>query len=123
MAVVISKAARLAMLKSFLMESKSLRLFQSDTDPSKSDTYKESDFVGYAPIALRSDGWEYADEKATYPAQTFLSTKGNQSQSVFGYYVTDKAGVVFWAERFPTAPYAITNNGDSIKIEPMVRST
>jgi len=123
MAVVISKAARLAMLKSFLMESKVLRLFQSDTDPSQSNAYKESDFVGYAPITLRSDGWEYADEKATYPAQTFLSTKGNQSQPVFGYYVTDKGGVVFWAERLTTAPYVMTNNGDSIKIETMIRST
>lgn len=122
MAVTISKAARLAMLKSFLAESLTLKLFKSDTDPSRSDSFNEADFVGYAAIVLTRDGWEYADEKAAYPPQIFVSKKGNQSQNVFGYYVVDKTGVVLWAERFPAAPYLIANNGDSIKIEPLLRS-
>lgn len=104
-----------------------LRLFKSNTTPGETDTagtYTEADFTGYAAITLTGASWvvtEGAPGSAAYAQQTFTSSAGAQSQSVYGYYLTRaSSGRIAWAERFADGPYTIVNNGDQIKITPTI---
>lgn len=104
-----------------------LRLFTNNITPAEGDTaatYTQATFTGYAPITLTGANWvitEGAPSDATYPEQTFTSTAGSQNQDVYGYYlVRATSGRIAYAERFPTAPYNIANNGDAIKITPKI---
>lgn len=100
-----------------------LRLFKSNTTPAETDTeatYTEADFTGYSAITLTAANWSVtgtAPSSAGYAQQTFTSSAGSQSQSVYGYYLTQvTSGKLVWAERFTDGPYTITNNGDTIKV-------
>ena len=105
-----------------------LRLFKSNTTPGEADvagTYTEADFTGYAAITLTGASWgapiEGAPTSIAYAQQTFTSTAGAQSQSVYGYYMTRlSGGELVYAERFTDGPYVIVNNGDLIKITPTI---
>jgi hypothetical protein len=62
-----------------------------------------------------------APTTASYAQQTFTSTAGSQSESVYGYFVIQTtSGTLMWAERFPDGPYVIVNNGDAIQITPKI---
>jgi len=102
-----------------------LRLYISDTTPAETDTaatYTEATFTGYAAITLTPANWvitEGAPGDATYPQQTFTSSANQTPQTVYGYYLTRvTSGRIAWAERFPSGPYVIANNGDNIKFTP-----
>lgn len=103
-----------------------LRLFKSNTTPDESTTeasLTEADFTGYAAITLTAASWVYAagDPGAlSYAQQTFVST-AVQSQSVYGYYLTQvSSGKLVWAERFTDGPYTILHVDDDIKITPII---
>ena len=100
-----------------------LRLYISDTTPAETDTaatYTEATFTGYAAITLTPANWvitEGAPGDATYPQQTFTSSANQTPQTVYGYYLTRvTSGRIAWAERFPSGPYVIANNGDNVKV-------
>lgn len=100
-----------------------LKLFKSNTTPAEADTegtYTEADFTGYAAITLTAASWSVTGTNPTsigYAQQTFTSSAGSQSQSVYGYYfVQVTSGKLVWAERFTDGPYVITNNGDTISV-------
>jgi len=104
-----------------------LRLFTNNINPAEGDTaatYTQATFTGYAPITLTGATWtitEGAPSEASYPEQSFTSTAGSQNQDVYGYYlVRATSGRIAYAERFPTAPYNIANNGDAIRITPKI---
>lgn len=108
-------------------ENLALHLFKSNTTPAETDTtatYTEADFTGYAAITLTAANWvvtEGAPSNAAYPQQTFTSSAGSQSQSVYGYYLTRvTSGRIAWAERFADGPYVIVNNGDQVKVTPVI---
>lgn len=104
-----------------------LRLFKSNTTPAESDTattYTEADFTGYASATLTGASWTVtpgAPTSATYAQQTFTSSANQASQSVYGYYLTRAtSGKIAYAERFSDGPYAISNNGDAIRVTPTI---
>ena len=102
-----------------------LRLYQSNTTPAETDTavtYTEATWTGYAAITLTGASWavaEGAPSEASYAQQTFTSSAGAQNQNNYGYYMTRlTSGRIAWAERFPSGPYTIIDNGDNIKVTP-----
>ncbi len=116
LAAIVGKAAA---------ENLVLHLYTSNTTPSETDTtatYTEATFTGYAAITLTASSWtvtEGAPSNAAYPQQTFTSSADQAPQSVYGYYFTRvTSGRLAWAERFPSGPYVIANNGDNVKVTP-----
>lgn len=108
-----------------------LRLFTNDITPT--DAFVQSDFTeaaggGYTAIPLSSDAIvsvvgtaPNAIAQAAYTQVSFnftgaLTTNG----SVYGYYVTNTAGQVIFAER-ATAPYIPANNGDALLLTPIFK--
>lgn len=128
MALVVPNAAEDVMLQNILNktapQNKTLKLFTNNITPAETDTaatYTEASGNGYAAISLSTPAsWTITPGNPTtaaYPEQvfTFTGALGN----VYGYYVVETvSGIIQWAERFPTAPYNIANNGDQIKITP-----
>ncbi len=103
-----------------------LRLFSNNITPAETDvtaTYTEATFTGYASIVLAGGSWvatEGAPTTASYAQQTFTGT-AVQNQSIYGYFMNRATSLrIALAERFTDGPYAIVNNGDSIKITPAI---
>ncbi len=102
-----------------------LRLFQSNTTPADTDTagtYTESTFTGYSAINLTGASWNSAASGSiSYSSQQTFTCSGASSQNVYGYYVTQvSSGILMWAERDASAPFAIANSGDAVKITPAI---
>lgn len=102
-----------------------LRLFQSNTTPADTDTagtYTESTFPGYGAITLIGASWNAAASGSiAYSAQQTITCSGSASQNVYGYYITQViSGILMWAERDASAPFAIANSGDAVKITPTI---
>lgn len=102
-----------------------LRLFQSNTTPADTDTagtYTESTFPGYGAITLTGASWNAAASGSiAYSAQQTITCSGSASQNVYGYYITQvTSGILMWAERDASAPFAIANSGDAVKITPAI---
>ena len=102
-----------------------LRLFQNNITPADTDTaatYTESTYPGCGSITLTGANWNNAASGSiSYNAQQTITCSGSASQSVFGYYVTQvTSGILMWAERDASAPFAIANSGDAVKITPAI---
>jgi len=103
----------------------SLRLFKSNTTPSDTDTagtYTESTFGGYAAITLTGASWGAASAGSiAYGSQQTFTCNAAAAESVYGYYVTQvTSGTLVWSERDGSAPFAIANSGDAVKITPTI---
>jgi len=116
-----------ALLNKTAPQDLKLKLFQNNVTPSETDTeatYTEATFTGYSAVTLTAANWtvtQGAPTQATYPQVTFTSTAGGQNQSIYGYYLVQAtSGKLVWAERFSDGPYTIVNNGDSIKVTPVI---
>lgn len=102
-----------------------LRLFQNNITPADTDTagtYTESTFTGYSSINLTGASWNAAASGSiSYGSQQTFTCSGASSQNVYGYYVTQvTSGILMWAERDASAPFAITTSGDAVKITPAI---
>lgn len=102
-----------------------LRLYQNNVTPAETDAaaaYTVATFTGYADITLTPASWtvtEGAPTEAAYPQQTWTSSAAQTLQNIYGYYLTRvTSGRIAWAERFPSGPYGIANNGDNVKVTP-----
>jgi hypothetical protein len=132
MALLVPNEGEIIALEAFVGKTaggdQNLKLFQSNTTPSETDTnatYTEATWTGYAAIAINGASWGAASGGApssiAYAQQTFTSSAGSQSQNNYGYYVTQTTtNKLKWAERFGDGPYTIVNNGDQIKVTPTV---
>lgn len=118
-------------LKNFLniaaAQDQKLVLFKSNTTPAETDTtatYTAADFTGYADAAITGSSWtttQGAPSHADYAQQTFTSSAAQATQNIYGYLLKQTtSGTLMLAERFSDGPYPITNNGDAIKITPVV---
>lgn len=103
-----------------------LRLYSSNTTPAETDTagtYTEATFTGYSAATLTGASWTITEGNpsyAQYAQQTFTSS-AVQSQNIYGYYAQyATSNILGWSERFSDGPYAITNNGDQIKVTPYI---
>lgn len=104
-----------------------LRLYSNNITPAETDvasTYTEAAFTGYAALTLTGASWtitEGAPTSAAYAQQTFTRSSTGSTESEYGYYLTRaSSGRIAWAERFSDGPYAMTNNGDNIKVTPTI---
>lgn len=105
--------------------NQTLKLFTSNTTPAETDTaatFTEASGNGYAAINLTGSSWVFtpgAPSQAAYAEQTFTFT--GALGNVYGYFVIQQGtGTLLWAERFTGAPFNIANNGDQIKVTPVI---
>lgn len=131
MTLLVPNTGEVLALKAFLNhtagESPKLKLYSSNTTPAETDTdatYTEATFAGYAAITLTGSSWTVtggAPTSASYAQQTFTRSSTGATENQYGYFVVQAtAGVLMWAERFSDGPYAVTNNGDNVKITPAI---
>lgn len=102
-----------------------LCLYTNNITPGETDTtatYTEATGFGYANVTLTGASWtltEGAPSNAAYAQQTFTFT--GALGNVYGYFLKRAtSGRIAYAERFSDGPYAISNNGDQIKITPAI---
>lgn len=103
-----------------------LRLFSNNKTPANTDTeadYTEVSGGGYAAIALTASNWSTTPGSPTsssYPQQTFTFTGTIGGSGIaYGYYITNAAGALVFAERFSSS-FTPTNNGDTVKVTPVL---
>lgn len=103
---------------------KTLHLYDNDHVPVKSDSlsaFHEAAFTGYGSVLLT--GWSYpainaagkAEVKATEAVFTITSNP-TSTVNIYGWYITEAGGNVVAAEKFASAPIALTASGQQIKI-------
>jgi hypothetical protein len=102
-----------------------LRLYKNNITPSDTDTagtFTESTFPGYAAISIPGTSWNSASGGSiTYSAQQTFTCSGAAAESVYGYYVVQgTSGILMWAERDASAPFAIAVSGDAVKLTPAI---
>jgi hypothetical protein len=125
MTLLVANGSEILMMENFLNKTAPqdliLKLYSSDTTPAETDTvatYTETSGGGYAEFALVAATWTVTGGNPTtaaYPEHTFSFT--GAAGNVYGYYVVQAiSGDLMWAERFPSAPLNIQNNGDEIRI-------
>lgn len=102
-----------------------LELYTSNTTPAETDvigTYTLASGNGYANITLTGASWSVSGTAPTqiaYAEQTFTFT--GALGDVYGYLLKRSVGgELVWAERFTGAPFNIANNGDQIKVTPVI---
>jgi hypothetical protein len=105
-----------------------LCLFQSNTTPADTDTvatYTESNFTGYAAITITGASWNNAlGGSISYGSQQTFTCSGAASQSVYGYFIKSTTSAkLLWSERDASAPFAIANSGDAVKITPAISAS
>jgi hypothetical protein len=106
-------------------ENLSLRLYKNNITPSDTDTaatYTEATFPGYAAITLTGASWGApSGGTITYGAQQTFTCSGTSTDDVYGYYVVQvTSGTILYSERDASAPFAVRNSGDYIKITPTI---
>jgi hypothetical protein len=100
-----------------------LRLFTVISPALDGDTeaadVTEASGGGYSAIALTAANWTTtpgSPTSSTYPEQTFTFTGPlTTNPDVLGYYVTNAAGALVFAEMLG-APFTPTNNGDTLDV-------
>lgn len=124
MTLIVPNVAEVLALVWFLQaEDLFLRLYSNDYTPVEGATlasFTEVDGGGYAAKTLDKDNWTIssgAPSFGLYSRQEFIFSGTTTLTNVYGYYVSDAADIVRWAERFaltPVAPIA----GSKIRITP-----
>lgn len=103
-----------------------LRLYSNNITPSDTDvagTYTEATFAGYSALTLAGASWNAAAAGSiTYSAQqVFTRNVSGAPENIYGYYCTQAvSGILVYSERDASAPFAVTNNGDEIRITPTI---
>ncbi len=106
-------------------ENLTLRLFRNNITPSDTDTagtYTEASFPGYSAITLTGASWNAASGGTiTYSAQQTFTCTGASTDDIYGYYVVQvSSGTLLYSERDASAPFAVRNNGDTLRITPTI---
>jgi len=103
-----------------------LKLYSNNITPADTDTagtYTEATFTGYSAATLTGASWGSASGGTiTYGSQqTFTRSSTGTTENIYGYYVVQSSsGTLVYSERDGSAPFAVTNNGDAIKITPTI---
>ena len=102
-----------------------IRLFKNNITPADTDTagtYTEATFPGYAQISLGGASWGTpSGGSITYGSQQTWTCSGTATDDIYGYYVVQQSsGILLWSERDASAPVAVRNSGDIIKVTPTI---
>lgn len=101
------------------------KLYKNNITPSDTDTaatYTEATFPGYAAITLTGASWNTASaESISYGSQQTWTCSGVSTDDIYGYYIVQTtSGILLWSERDASAPFAVRNSGDAIKLTPTI---
>lgn len=103
-----------------------LHLYKNNfTPPVDADVvgnYTECDFGGYASQALSAfpgSSWATPRATTTGAAKVFTAT-GASANVVYGYYVTNSAGDLVWAERNAAGGVTIGSAGQTYTVTPVM---
>ena len=102
-----------------------LKLYKNNITPSDTDTgatYTEATFGGYAAITLTGASWNSAASGSiSYGSQQTFTCNATATDDIYGYYVVQTtSGILLWSERDASAPFAVRNSGDAVKITPSI---
>jgi hypothetical protein len=102
-----------------------LRLYRSNTTPSDTDTagtYTEASFPGYSAITLTGASWNAAASGTiAFGSQQTFTCSGTSTDDIYGYYVTQTtSGILLYSERDASAPFAVRNSGDNVRLTPTI---
>ena len=108
-----------------------LHLFTNDFDPesgshgASGEDFDESDLTeasatGYAASTLTGSNWTIDQASGTTAAvyNSTITFSVTDAMTAYGIYVTNTAGQIMWAERFPAAPYTLPSGGGNISVLP-----
>lgn len=104
-----------------------LRLYVNDVDLLGESVvaadFTEASTVGYVPVLLPGSNWGVSTSDGVSVAlyATGVSFNFAAAADVYGYYVTDSAGRVMWAEEFPSAPFGLPAGGGQIVVRPQIQ--
>jgi len=93
-------------------------------------SFTEVSGFGYSSVTLEGPSWNISTSVSGISAAvynngiTFSFTNANPtitSIDVQGYYVTNNANEILWAEEFPGAPFSLPGSGGEIVIRPQVQ--
>jgi hypothetical protein len=132
MTILVPNGGEVLALKSFLNHTAGqnavMRLYTNNITPAETDvtaTYTEATGNGYGAITLTGSSWTFTEgdpSYGTYAQQTYTFT--GALGNVYGYFMTQTtSGLLMFAERFTSAPFSITQNGDQIKITPRLEAS
>lgn len=99
-------------------------LYQNNVTPADATvigSFTEATFSGYAYANILN--WTIpatvgGRATTTADAITFTNSTGAVGNAIYGYYVTDSANNLLWAEKDPNAPIGINVTGDNYVITP-----
>ena len=111
-----------------------IRLYVNDVDLS-GETFTTSSFTeantgssssssnGYASVTLLGANWTVSTNQGVSVAvyNSTITFSFTESQSVYGYYITNTSGNILWAERFSGAPFNLPSGGGDISVRPQVQ--
>jgi len=104
-----------------------LHLYVDDVDLSLEDfnagSFSESTAAGYSAETLSGSNWSIATTAGVTAAvyNTSVAFSFTESDSVYGYYVTNSSNEILWAERFPGAPFNLPSGGGEISVRPQLQ--
>jgi hypothetical protein len=132
MGLILADVGADAMLKGFFNNTwpvggrnLTMKLYTNDYTPldiSVAGNFTEASGGGYAAKALANGDWTVAPgndpSDAVYAQQIWTFTGAlDGGATIYGYFVLDADGVLFYAERLATG-FTPANNGDLLKITP-----
>jgi hypothetical protein len=130
MAIVLLDVGADEMLKTYFNNYRpgggnnlTLKLFANNVTPAQTGvSYTEAAGGGYASKTLTNGSWTIDTgndpSDAVYAQQTFTFTGAlTTNPNVYGYYITDAAGTIIYAELLGS-PFTPATNGDNLKITP-----
>lgn len=89
------------------------------------DSFTEASASGYSSATLTGSNWTASTDAGTGVSTAVYSSNitftFSVGEDVYGYYVTNNAGQILWAEEFPSAPFALPSTGGEISIKPQVQ--
>lgn len=102
-----------------------LKLYKNNITPSDTDvtaTFTEAVFPGYSAITLTGASWGAASGGTiTYGSQQTFTCSGTATDDIYGYFIIQTTSTkLMWAEKDASAPFAVRNSGDAVKITPTI---
>lgn len=103
-----------------------LRLYNNTPTPAQTSVasdFSETSFGGYVPATLNSWGTPFVNSfgnvESDHPNVSFTFDGSTGSETLNGFFVTDAAGNLVWAEQFG-GPIVLSVAGQSIVIAPRI---
>jgi len=87
-------------------------------------SFTEATASGYAAAPLTGSNWTVSTAPSgvtTAIYNTSITFTFSTGQSVYGYYVTNTASQILWAEEFSGAPFNLPVGGGEISVRPQVQ--